>query len=146
MTKKIGMAMASSLLLASCGTSFVPGERAAEDRIMLVRDTPPTLGHHRLVALSGNHPDLKRFLARRGRIDFVAETSSENRLYLVLYDLEARQAHVCRMWKDQAGTSEFAGPYPITEKEARILTAMRKEACGGIDPDIAESMRPQAGS
>ena len=88
-----------ALFLTSCGGRMHWTERAAQDRIMLVRDDPPTLGYKRIVYQSTAHPDLSLFIQRKGRPDFIAETSADNRQYLVLYYLEKENAFVCRSWR-----------------------------------------------
>jgi len=113
------------LALASCGPRIHWTERAAHDRIMLVKDTPPTLGHRRLLYQSTRHPDLARFLHTNGEPDFIAETSSDDRLYLILYYLDPKRAYACRSWRDRPDGIEFAGPYPMTEHETEILLELR---------------------
>lgn len=125
------------LLLPSCGHRMHWSERAAQDRIMLVRENPPTLGHRRLDYQSVAHPDLGLFLSRKGRPDFIAETSAENRQYLVLYYLEREQAFACRSWRHEPNAIEFAGPYDITEKEVELLEELKKNASEIPDSGIA---------
>jgi len=112
-------ALLLSLLLVSCGGSGW-AERAANDRIMLVRAQPPTLGYHRLEQESAKHADLATFLGKKGRPDFVAETHSDDRHYMILYYLDKETAYAARSWKGQQ-MIEFAGPYPITKQEVKIL-------------------------
>lgn len=110
-------------------------ERAANDRIMLVRNSPPTLGFHRLERQAATHPDLSTFLYKRGLPDFVAETHSDDRHYMILYYLERKQAFAARSWRRQS-IIEFAGPYPITAQEAKLLGDLKsnsvQEAQAGI--------------
>ncbi len=120
--------------LASCGPQVHWTERAAHDRIMLVRDNPPTLGHRRLLYQSVEHPDLAKFLDTQGLPDFIAETSSDDRLYLILYYLRSRHAYACRSWRGQSEGMEFAGPYPMTEHETKILIELRE----GTAPEAPE--------
>jgi hypothetical protein len=66
------------LLLSACGPvgrGWEAGwtERAAQDRIMLVRNAPETLGHRRLVYQSTAHPNLDVFLKEKGLPDFIEE-------------------------------------------------------------------------
>jgi hypothetical protein len=120
----------SVLLLAGCGLLGPSADRAAQDRIMLVREESPTLGYQRLIDYSRAHPDLAAFLRLRGKPDFLAETSAGPRSYLVLYDLSRREAHVCRVWRDEPDSIEFSGPYSITNREIQALQAMRQSSLG----------------
>ena len=122
------------VLLASCGSSQM-SELAAKDRIMLVRQTPPTLGHRRLIEQSASHPDLLTFLTKRGNPDFIAETSSDDRHYLVLYYLKSKRAYAARSWMGYQAI-EFAGPYPITSEETELLAKLRDGAAPTISPGI----------
>jgi len=124
--------MLAIALLASCGGGARWSERAARDRIMLVREEPPTLGFTRLGYQASAHPDLGRFLAATGRPDFLAETASGDRRYLILYYLDRRQAYACRTWKERNAAIEFAGPYAMTEKETELLRELQE---GAISPD-----------
>ena len=116
------------LLVASCAMPMGSSERKAQDRIMLVSNTPPTLGAQRLRQQSSTHRDLAIFLGNRGDPDFIAETSSEDRQYLILYYLKKEQAWACRSWRGQPNAIEFAGPYSITTKESEILEALQRNA------------------
>lgn len=127
------LAALAALALSSC----VPGtqgwnagwtERAAQDRIMLVRDAPETLGHRRLVYQSAAHPDLGIFLESRGLPDFIAETSSDDRQYLILYYLDSKRAFACRTHRTSGTTIDFAGPYHMTERETKVLRDLQKES------------------
>ena len=99
---------------------------------MLVRDAPETLGHRRLVYQSAAHPDLGTFLAKRGMPDFIAETSSDGRQYLILYYLDSRRAFAARTRRRVGTDIEFAGPYSMTEGETKLLRQMKSES-GPID-------------
>jgi hypothetical protein len=101
-------------------------ERASQDRIMLVEESPPSLGLKRLAYQASTHPDLANFLRRRGNPDFIAETSSDDRQYLILYYLGRKQAFACRSWRGQPEIIEFAGPYDITAKEIEILESLKR--------------------
>jgi len=119
------------LLLAACaparrGWDAGWSERAAKDRIMLVRQTPETLGHRRLVHQSAAHPDLGDFLKGKGMPDFIAETSSDDRQYLILYYLDSRRAFACRTRRHPGTRSDFAGPYPMTERETKLLRELQR--------------------
>ena len=131
---KVLTIFACCLALVSCGGSGW-AERAANDRIMLVRTQPPTLGYHRLKQESAKHRDLAGFLGKRGNPDFVAETHSDDRHYMILYYLERKTAYAARSWKGQERI-EFAGPYPITQQEVKVLGDLKRnaipEAQGGV--------------
>ena len=106
-------------------------ERAAQDRIMLVRNTPETLGHRRLVYQSAAHPDLGEFLQGKGFPDFIAETSSDDRQYLILYYLDSKRAFACRTRRGGGTESDFAGPYPMTERETKVLRDLQQNSGSG---------------
>ena len=129
----LALILAVVWLLPSCGNRMHWSERAAQDRIMLVREQPPTLGFRRLSHQAVAHPDLGRFLVSKGRPDFIAETSSDDRQYLVLYYIDRRQAFACRSWRGQPNAIEFAGPYAITAKEVELLVELKRS--GGPMPD-----------
>lgn len=125
-------AAVAAMVVASCATTgdaWMAGwtQRAANDQIMLVAEAPPTLGAQRLRYQSRVYPDLGVFLAARGRPDFLAETTSERRRYLVLYFLDRRQAFAARTRHPDNRTMEFAGPYPITRREFELLDGLRRE-------------------
>ncbi|MCW1922152.1 hypothetical protein OKA05_06285 [Luteolibacter arcticus] len=127
------LAALAALALSSCvpvsqGWNAGWTERAAQDRIMLVRNTPETLGHRRLVYQSAAHPDLGTFLESRGMPDFIAETSSDDRQYLILYYLETRRAFACRTRRSNGSTIDFAGPYQMTERETKTLRDLKSES------------------
>jgi len=128
-----------SLLLASCGSlgdSWMNGRthRAAADQIMLVSSNPPTLGHQRLGTQQRLYGDLKLFLSTRGWPDFLAETSNDGRRYLILYYLDRRQAFAARTHRPDNRTMEFAGPYPVTDREATMLGDLKKSFTGPVTP------------
>lgn len=119
------------LLLAACaparrGWDAGWSERAAKDRIMLVRQSPETLGHRRLVYQSAAHPDLGAFFQRKGLPDFIAETSSGDRQYLILYYLDSRRAFRCSTRRHPGTRIEFAGPYPMTDRETKLLRDLQR--------------------
>jgi hypothetical protein len=122
-------------LLASCGGQGW-AERAANDRIMMVRVEPPTLGYHRLVQESARHPDLGVFLRKQGRPDFVAETHSDDRHYMILFYLEKKRAFAARSWRGQS-VIEFAGPSPITAHEVKLLGDLKKNSVQETQSGIA---------
>jgi hypothetical protein len=122
-----------ALLLTACvpvrrGWDAGWTERAAQDRIMLVRQAPETLGHRRLVYQSAAHPDLGTFLGSRGLPDFIAETSSDDRQYLILYYLDSKRAFACRTRRSAGAAIDFAGPYPMTERETKTLREMQRDS------------------
>lgn len=93
---------------------------------MLVRQAPPSFGFLRLASQSQTHLDLAMFVRQRGVPDFLAETGDQQQHYLILYYLKARHAFACRTRHGRAGSLEFAGPYPITSGEYRLLDAFRR--------------------
>jgi hypothetical protein len=120
-------AVIAMALAASC----VPrdwSDAAARDRIMLVRESPETLGFLRLTRQAAARPDFERFLRRRGRPDFIAETASDDRRYMVLYYLEERRAYAVRTWTGPAASIDFAGPYAMTDKETGLLSEMKAKS------------------
>ncbi|MEM1085451.1 MAG: hypothetical protein AAGI48_15170 [Verrucomicrobiota bacterium] len=136
MKMKALAAVALTCLLASCMDGRHWSERAAQDRIMLVRNSPETLGHKRLVYQAASHPDLATFLRNSGEPDFIAETSSESRQYMILYYLDSENAFACRSWRGGEARMEFAGPYPMTEKETELLRKLKDGTLQADDPSI----------
>jgi hypothetical protein len=126
------LAITALVLLGSCARitapSWLPGSAAAlaKDQIMLVRKDPPSFGFQRLTTRSQNYPDLMLFVQQRGIPDFLAETGDRDRQYLILYYLTPRRAYACRTRPGHAGAVEFAGPYPITDGEYRLLDGFRQ--------------------
>ena len=125
------------LLLASCGDGRHWTERAAQDRIMLVRQSPETLGHKRIAYQAAYHPDFAKFLESSGEPDFIAETSSDSRQYMILYYLDAKNAYACRSWRGSQQKMEFAGPYPMTKKETELLKKLKANSVHTADSGIA---------
>ena len=130
LTKLTGMA-AISVLLSACtqvGDAVVARAMslAANDQIMLVRREPASFGFLRLASQAKSHPDLQTFISTRGLPDFLAETSNRDRQYFILYFLKGRQAFACRTRSENSQAVEFSGPYPITDKEFRLLDGFRK--------------------
>jgi hypothetical protein len=99
---------------------------AAKDQIMLVRADPPSFGYQRLEYQSRVYPDLALFVTKHGLPDFLAETGERDRQYFILYYLGDREAFACRT-TSAARSVEFAGPYPITDKEFRLLDGFRRD-------------------
>ena len=100
---------------------------AAKDQMMLVRAEPPSFGFRRLTLQSANYPDLGAFVSQKGLPDFLAETGTQDRDYLILYYLKARQAFACRTRPGKNRAVEFSGPNPITDKEFRLLDGFRRD-------------------
>ncbi len=94
---------------------------------MLVREEPPSFGYQRLASQSGVYPDLGFFVNKRGLPNFIAETGNQNRKYFILYYLSDREAFACRTSVENREAVEFAGPYPITEREFKLLDGFRKD-------------------
>lgn len=94
---------------------------------MLVREDPPSLGFYRLATQARTHPDLAIFVGARGLPDFLAETGNSDRHYFILYYLKKREAFACRTQKGSAAAVEFAGPYPITDREFKLLDGFRSD-------------------
>ena len=116
------------LLLAACSPfdeEIGRSERAAQDRIMLVRNAPETLGHRRLVYQSAAHPSLRVFLRDEGLPDFIAETSSEDRQYMILYYLDSMSAYSCRTRRGADLPVDVAGPYKMTKREPPLLRELQ---------------------
>ena len=116
------------LLVASCtsvGNAWMTA--TAKDQIMLVRADPPSFGWHRLITQARTHPDLAIFVSQHGLPDFLAETGNHQQHYLILYYLADRKAFACRNDPSRELLVEFAGPYPITDKEFRMLDTFRRD-------------------
>ena len=132
---------AGALGLASCTTfsdAWMTGwtDAAADDRIMLVRAEPPSLGYQRLKRQSGLYPDLAEFLAQRKWPDFLAETSSEGQHYLVLYYLERKEAWAGRTKRSSRRIMEFSGPQAVTDNELRMLSSLKAgKGAPGFQPE-----------
>ncbi|KAB2639648.1 MAG: hypothetical protein DVB25_05285 [Verrucomicrobia bacterium] len=140
----LGLAL---VLLSACqpvSDAWAAGwtEAAAHDQIMLVRAVPPSLGQQRLLSQSGVYPDLAGFLRTRGMPDFLAETSTHNRHFLILYYLNARRAYSCRAKAASTRQIEFTGPYRITRREDRLLREFRQQAAGRLAAGPAASGAP----
>lgn len=104
---------------------------------MLVREQPPTLGHRRLVYQSAEHPDLSAFLNKNGEPEFIAETSSGDRRYIILYYLDRKKAYACRTWDNDNTIINFAGPYDVSDEEVSLLRGLMDnspENAAGIAP------------
>jgi hypothetical protein len=126
------MGLAACLIATACGvveSPLIPGSSAAaaQDQIMLVRSEPPSFGYYRLASQSQAYPDLAVFVASRGLPDFLAETGKSDRHYFILYYLKKRQAFACRTRTGSREAVEFAGPYPITDREYKVLDTFRRD-------------------
>jgi hypothetical protein len=124
-------AIAALVLLGSSCARFeesgLPGSASsmARNQMMWVTEKPPTFGYYRLTSLSRLYPDLAMFVENKGLPDFLAETTNRGRNYYILYYLDRRQAFASRDRPGQRRALEFAGPYPITDKEYRTLDRYR---------------------
>ena len=128
----LGLALAG-LGMNSCGlvaSRYIPGSQAAaaKDQVMLVRSAPPSFGYERLVTRCTEFHDLSNFVTKHGDPDFLAETGSRERPYLIFYYLDRRSAFVCRTKAENFRAIEFAGPYPVTDKEYKLLSSFRATA------------------
>ena len=94
---------------------------------MLVRNEPPSFGFQRLTTQSAVYPDLQVFVSQRGLPNFLAETGTGDRRYFILYYLADREAFACRTRPENQRSVEFAGPYPITDREFRLLDGFRRD-------------------
>lgn len=130
MARGLGAAAACALLAgcASFEESGLPGSASsmANNQMMMVRQEPPTFGYYRLTSLERIYPDLAFFVKKKGMPDFLAETTNHRRNYFILYYLKQRQAFACRTRPGQRHSIEFAGPYPVTDKEYRTLDGFRR--------------------
>ena len=132
--RKLGFlgAAAAGVILSSCtqvGDSWLIGSMAgaADDQIMLVRKEPPSFGYQRLTSQFSVYPDLGVFVSTHGLPNFLAETGNQDRRYFILYYLQKRQAFACRTRAPRGPAVEFAGPYPITDREFRLLDGFRRD-------------------
>ena len=123
----MGLAVTGLLAVSCAQVSDTWMSVAARDQMMLVKVDPPSFGYHRLVSKSATYPDLGTFVSKQGLPDFLAETETDDRSYLILYYLKSRNAFACRTRPGNNKTVEFAGPYPITDKEFRLLDEFRRD-------------------
>ncbi len=122
----LGLPLVSCAPLGKIGLP-VSMSAAANDQIMLVRKDPPSFGYQRLETQSVAYPDLAVFVKKQGVPNFLAETHNSERHYFILYYLSERKAFACRNRSGNRGAVEFAGPYPITKREFRLLDGYRKD-------------------
>ena len=109
---------------------------------MLVRHSPETLGHVRLVYQASEFPDFARFLKRSGEPDFIAETTSDERRYMILYYLDSKEGFACRSWRGPRPGVEFAGPYPLAERDTEILEKLRENSVQTVDSGVVSHLQP----
>lgn len=117
-------------MFGSCATfeeSGLPGSASsmAHNQIMMVSYEPETFGHYRLTSLMRIYPDLDLFVAKHGIPDFLAETHNARQQYFILYYLKESQAYAARTRPPKRERLEFAGPYPVTEKEKQTLRSLQ---------------------
>lgn len=127
-----GLAVALTMACRPVADAWMTGWTGgqANDRIMLVRQEPRSLGYQRMLSQSGVYPDLGVFLERWGMPDFLAESSANNRHFLILYYLDAKNAYSCRAKAPSTREIEFAGPYKMTEREYRLLRQLKAKGSG----------------
>ena len=122
------------LLIAALGGTLVGcgvvSDPSGQNQMMLVRETPGTLGYRKLMSKSEQCGDLKVFIAQKGLPDFVAEANSSNREYLIFYYLDKHQAFACRTRGKGSPQVEFAGPYAMTTGEWKLLSEVKTQADG----------------
>ncbi len=100
---------------------------AAKNQIMLVETEPSSFGYLRLKTQCQTFPELAIFVTTHGVPDFLAETGSSDHRYLILYYLKVRHAFVCHSRAGNSREVEFAGPYPITEREFHLLNGFKHD-------------------
>lgn len=94
---------------------------------MLVRRDPASFGFRRLESHLATYSELKIFVSQHGIPDFLAETGTRDSRYLILYYLRDREAFISRVRLENRTSLEFAGPYPITPKEFKLLDGFRSD-------------------
>jgi len=117
--------VALGALMWSCGGI---SDRQPANQMMLVRESSGSLGYRKLMAKSQESVDLRTFIDQKGLPDFVAEANSSNRDYLIFYYLDRHQAFACRTRGRGNSNVEFAGPYPITNGEWKLLSGVKSRA------------------
>jgi len=132
--KSITASLAALLFVLPACTPIADGmltrveARVAHDQMMFVRSAPPTFGYQRLLTGMRDYPDLATFVNQRGLPDFLAETGDNSQRYKILYYLSKREAFACRTISSRSRAVEFAGPYPITDREFKTLDEIRQRA------------------
>lgn len=106
-------------------------DRPTGNQMMLVRESPGTLGYQKLMAKTRESGDLKIFLEQKGLPDFLAEAESSDRQYLIFYYLDKHQAFACRTRGKDRADVEFAGPYPMTNGEWKLLNGVKTQMGAG---------------
>lgn len=108
--------------------SGLPGSAAslARDRMMLVREDPPTFGHYRLRSLRRAYPELAGVIDKQGTPDFIAETRHSRYEYLIFYYLNEREAYAIKVGRQPPHQVKASGPYSITDSEYEILDGFRE--------------------
>ncbi len=99
----------------------------AKNQIMLVETEPSSFGYLRLKTHCETFPELALFVTRHGVPDFLAETGTSDHRYLILYYLKVRHAFACHSRPGNSREVEFAGPYPITEREFHLLDGFKRD-------------------
>ena len=127
MQRVLGISFTGLLAVSCTQVSDTWNAVAANDQMMLVRAEPPSFGFNRLASQSQTYPDLAVFVSQRGLPDFLAETDTHDSRYLILYYLKKRHAFACRTHQGNNRAVEFAGPYPVTDKEFRLLDGFRRD-------------------
>ncbi len=127
---KLPLLVSAVICLAGVGCGVSP--RESGNQMMLVRETPGSLGYRKLMTKSEQCGDLKIFISEKGLPDFVAEANSSDREYLIFYYLDKHQAFACRSKYRNPSAVEFAGPYAITSGEWKLLTNVKKKADGQV--------------
>lgn len=118
----------SSCAPMSSSSELRKTDDAANDHIMFVRQSPPTLGHRRLKALAAYYPDLSIFINIQGVPSFIAETNKSGNRYIILYYPETRKAFAARCDTGNSHAIEFSGPHPITINELKMLNKLKSGA------------------
>jgi hypothetical protein len=118
-------------LLVSCGTvSEVIHESSiaigGHNQMMLVRQNPPSYGYQRMQVLGEIHQEIQVFLKVKNVPDFFAETFNTGEQYCLFYYLGKRHAYICRITGTGAKKVRFSGPYPVTDKELKLLSDFQR--------------------
>ncbi len=99
----------------------------ADGQIMLISREPETFGYVRLVSRAQTYPSLGEFVEKRGLPDYLAETHTRGQEYFILYYLRERKAYACRSLPGKGQRVQFSGPYPITDREYKLLDDFRRD-------------------
>lgn len=110
-------------------SSVISSPPAQQNAILLVKTHPVSLGYMRLNYYGKIHPDFQQSLNQLGLPDCLAETTSDDRRYLILYYLKERKAFAFRdSLRYPNRPMEVSPPYPITKKEYSTLSQFKKSA------------------